>query len=97
MGEELAELDEALAGHAAAPAHGRRRRVGDGRVRDELGDLLFATVNVARHVKVDPEAALREATAKFRRRFQAVEVLAAERGLDLPRWAWPTWTSCGTR
>jgi uncharacterized protein YabN with tetrapyrrole methylase and pyrophosphatase domain len=39
---------------------------------------------VARHVKVDPEAALHEATAKFRRRFQAVEALAAERGLDLP-------------
>jgi uncharacterized protein YabN with tetrapyrrole methylase and pyrophosphatase domain len=54
-------------------------------VRDELGDLLFAAVNVARHVKVDPEAALREATAKFRRRFQAVEALAADRGLDLPR------------
>ena len=53
-------------------------------VRDELGDLLFAVVNVARHVKVDPEAALREATAKFRRRFQAVESLAAQRGLDLP-------------
>ena len=82
VGEELAELSEAL---ACAPVAGATdASAGMGAVRDELGDLLFAAVNVARHVKVDPEAALREATAKFRRRFQAVEALAAERGLDLP-------------
>ena len=62
---------------------GRVRQRDEGAVRDELGDLLFAVVNVARHVKVDPEAALREATAKFRRRFMAVEALAAERGADV--------------
>lgn len=78
MAEELAELREAL---AAGP-----RGEGDGRaIREELGDVLFSAVNVARHLDADPEAALREATTKFRRRFQAVEELAAARGLDLAR------------
>jgi tetrapyrrole methylase family protein/MazG family protein len=52
-------------------------------IADELGDLLFAVTNVARHVRVDPEAALRAATAKFRGRFAEVERLAAGRGLEL--------------
>ncbi len=50
---------------------------------DELGDLLFSVVNVARHLDVDPEATLRAAVAKFRTRFETVERLAAERGFDL--------------
>jgi uncharacterized protein YabN with tetrapyrrole methylase and pyrophosphatase domain len=52
-------------------------------VVQEVGDLLFAVVNVARHLNVDPESALRGAAAKFRSRFQSVEALAAERSLDL--------------
>ena len=50
---------------------------------DELGDVLFSVVNVARHLGHDPETALRGASAKFRRRFQIVEREAARRGIDL--------------
>jgi nucleoside triphosphate diphosphatase len=46
----------------------------------EVGDLLFAAVNLARHLKVDPEAALRGANAKFERRFTHIENRLAERG-----------------
>jgi XTP/dITP diphosphohydrolase/ATP diphosphatase len=41
-----------------------------------LGDLLFTAVNLARHLKVDPESALRATNAKFRRRFAAMESAA---------------------
>jgi nucleoside triphosphate diphosphatase len=46
----------------------------------EVGDLLFAAVNLARHLKVDPEGALRGANAKFERRFAHIEQRLAERG-----------------
>lgn len=59
--EELSELDE------AATAAERRA---------ELGDLLFSVVNYARHLDIDPEAALREASARFERRFRKVEEIA---------------------
>jgi tetrapyrrole methylase family protein/MazG family protein len=71
IAEEAAELNEAM-------ATGDRQRIDD-----ELGDLLFAVVNVARHLDIEPEAALRVAVHKFRRRFEGVERLANERGLTL--------------
>lgn len=45
-------------------------------VQEELGDLLFTAINLARHLKVDPESALRSANAKFRNRFRAMEASA---------------------
>lgn len=51
---------------------------------DEIGDLLFAVVNLARHMKVDAEAALRRATGKFERRFRAMEVAAGDKFTQLP-------------
>jgi nucleoside triphosphate diphosphatase len=53
------------------------------RIEEELGDVLFTAVNLARHLKVDPESALRSANAKFRKRFTAMESAAGGReGLE---------------
>lgn len=52
-------------------------------VTEELGDLLFAVVNLARKARVQPANALDAANRKFRRRFEAVERLAQERGVDV--------------
>ena len=49
-------------------------------MEEEFGDLLFVMANVARHLAIDPEAALRAANDKFRRRFSEVESRLAERG-----------------
>jgi len=54
-------------------------------LQDEIGDLLFAVVNLARKLAIDPRAALEGANAKFTRRFEAVERLAEHRGVDLGR------------
>lgn len=66
--EELAELEAAIATSKKA------------NIEEELGDLLFVLANVARHLEVDPEAALRAANDKFVRRFHYVEQALAARG-----------------
>jgi MazG family protein len=68
--EELGELRTELA----------RGTVEQSRISDELGDVLFAVANLARHCKVDPEAALRATNDKFERRFRYVEKRLAEDG-----------------
>ncbi len=66
------ELDEVRAEiEAAAPRD---------RLEDEVGDLLFAVTNLARRLELDPELALRRATAKFERRFHGIEARLAARG-----------------
>ena len=78
--EETRELDHELASASAAP--GSRLPAP---VIDEIGDLLFAVVNLARKLGVEPGQALERANDKFRARFARVERLAAERGLELGR------------
>jgi MazG family protein len=70
--EEVAEVERELG--SGAPAE---------RLADEIGDLLFAVVNLARKAGVQPGPALDRANRKFRDRFEAVEALCAERGIDL--------------
>ncbi|MGF7171109.1 ATP diphosphatase [Sphingobium xanthum] len=53
-------------------------------IEDEVGDVLYAAVNLARHHKVDPETALRAANAKFERRFRAMEAKAGDGFASLP-------------
>ena len=60
-----AKIDEELAELAAETVHPR--------MFEEMGDLLFAVVNLARHLNIEPEAALREANRKFEQRFRAIE------------------------
>jgi ATP diphosphatase len=69
--EELDELQEA---HAAAD---------EDNIREEIGDLLFVVVNLARHLRVDAESALRDSNRKFTRRFQYIEEQVAARGKTL--------------
>ncbi|WCR09357.1 nucleoside triphosphate pyrophosphohydrolase [Paracoccus stylophorae] len=68
IAEETAELVEA------------RDDLGPDALEEEFGDLLFVMANLARHLKIDPELALRRANAKFTRRFQAIEAALAAQG-----------------
>jgi tetrapyrrole methylase family protein / MazG family protein len=75
LDEELHELRDAI----AAPTGEADRDA----VADELGDVLATLVSVARHLGVDAEVALRAAAGKFRRRFEGIERVASERGIDV--------------
>ena len=70
LNEEMKELQEVL----------DREETTAERIEEEFGDLLFSAVNIARHLKIDPEAALRRATFKFQRRFQFLEDALAQDG-----------------
>jgi len=64
------------------------RETGNGKretLEDEVGDLLFAVVNLARKLGIEPSQALERANEKFRRRFAALEALAGERGVEIGR------------
>jgi uncharacterized protein YabN with tetrapyrrole methylase and pyrophosphatase domain len=78
---ELTELAEAV---SAAGEHAEAGAAAPDAVRDalfhEVGDVLFAAVNIARKLRVDPELALRSASARFRGRVEAAERLAADAG-----------------
>jgi ATP diphosphatase len=75
VGAVLAKLREEIAEVEAEIASGNRERVAG-----EVGDLMFAAVNLARHLAVDPESALRGANAKFERRFAYIEARLDEAG-----------------
>ena len=66
--EEIEELRDAIANHASSNSEADHTRV-----REEIGDLLFAATNIARHLHVEPEAALKLTNRKFRRRFGYIE------------------------
>jgi nucleoside triphosphate diphosphatase len=69
--EEVGELENAVeAGHTS-------------QVREEIGDLLFSVAQLARHLEIDPEGALREAGAKFERRFRNMEARVSVEGRSL--------------
>jgi MazG family protein len=75
LDEEISELRVAIQTHATSNTEADHTRV-----REELGDLLFALTNIARHLKVEPEAALKLTNRKFRRRFGFIEGKLQELG-----------------
>lgn len=80
MREELAEFEEVALPHdPRGEGEASQERLPE-RVREEFGDLLFVMANVARHLNVDPEEALRGANEKFSRRFRYIEQRLTERG-----------------
>jgi MazG family protein len=73
--EEIAELKAAISDRENGPDQDRAKQVAE-----EFGDLLFVMANIARHLGIDPEASLRDANAKFTRRFKSIEAALAAEG-----------------
>jgi MazG family protein len=73
--EEIDELRHAIKEHTAL-----KDEANHARVREEIGDLLFAATNIARHMQVEPEAALKLTNRKFRKRFEYIENALHTRG-----------------
>lgn len=74
--EEWQELKEELAAYP---------RMNKERVIEEMGDFLFSAAQLARHLEIDPEMALREANLKFKRRFNKIEDLARAENIDMTK------------
>jgi MazG family protein len=77
--EELREVEAAMAPGEAGNGADRAK------IEDEIGDVLFAVVNLARKLKINAEVALAAATRKFVARFDAVQTLAAQRQLEFTK------------
>ena len=76
IGKVYEEMDEVL--HEV-----KQEPVAMDKLEDELGDLLFSVVNLSRHLKIEPEQALKRANEKFEKRFKQVEVLSLQNGKEL--------------
>ncbi|MEO8435496.1 MAG: nucleoside triphosphate pyrophosphohydrolase [Pyrinomonadaceae bacterium] len=78
--EEIEELRVAISSHKSSASEADHNLV-----REEIGDLLFVVTNIARHLKVEPEAALKLTNGKFRRRFGYIEKTLEQQGQSLER------------
>ncbi|MBI5869913.1 MAG: nucleoside triphosphate pyrophosphohydrolase [Actinobacteria bacterium] len=85
LDEETAELKEALATEEPPPEGTDKKRGSGTEAYHEVGDMLFAVVNLARKLRVDPELALRSAAGRFQQRVERAAELAAAAGEDFSR------------
>ncbi|MDI6816499.1 MAG: nucleoside triphosphate pyrophosphohydrolase [Actinomycetota bacterium] len=83
VGFDWENIDGALEKVVEEAGELARARAGDGSIEQEVGDLLFAVVNIARHLEVEPELALRKTCEKFESRFRHIEDKATSLGQNL--------------
>jgi tetrapyrrole methylase family protein / MazG family protein len=79
--EEEVEIQKVLKAIGKGKAKGKKREL----LKEEIGDLLFAVVNVARKLDIDAEEALQSGTNKFMRRFKQIEAIANKKGVKLEK------------